>query len=192
MAQRRLCTCDYCRYPLIVAEPDEYGFDRFMATVRRDYASHTVRLRVRGREELGCRLTPPNLFGFAQIRSGCVNPEGGYVAWYWHRRDVEEFLARHGLAAAYRDGGIDKVLREIGLTRMQAEAFLLHVGMGLKQEDVGALLGIKQGAVSLRLKGARERLRRWQKGYRKRNLIILELVRPIDERQTTPFFLPAS
>jgi hypothetical protein len=101
-------------------------------------------------------------------------------------------LARHGLGDAYHTGGMNRVLREIGLTRMQTEAYLLHVGMGLTQVAVSAILGVTQGAVSLRLAGARDRLRRRQKANRRRNLIVLELVRPIDERQDRSLFLPAS
>lgn len=134
------------------------------------------------RNELSCATTPPNLFGFAQIKSGCVNPEGGYEPWHTSSRDYEQFLEGYGLAAAYRAGGMQQVLRAIGLTRMQTEAFALHVGMDFTQEQTARFLSVTQGAVSLRLKGARDRIRAWWG----RNLIVLDLPTPIDEGLESP------
>jgi predicted DNA-binding protein (UPF0251 family) len=167
----RPCQCDYCRYPLLVSAVWRWPLER--DSFRRPP------FRAFPRAALVCQLTPGNLFGFVQIRSGCVNPEGGYVDWHWHRRDFERFLAPYGLEAAYRDGGMLAVLRRIGLTRMQTEALELVVGRERTQAQAAFMLGITQGAVSLRLSGAMERIQHY---WQKQNLIVRVLPQPISER----------
>src|SRR5438046_1774400 len=116
------CQCLHCVDPLVVGPAWRFPLQR-----------ETCMLGLYGFPRTALRCGHDHR-GLVPVPSGCATPAAGFVPWHSHQQDIEGFLARHGLDVAYRAGGMTKVLREIGLLRMQAEAFVLHFGMGFTQE----------------------------------------------------------
>jgi hypothetical protein len=163
------CLCDYCCYPLIVSSVWRWPLERDSFRMPRFYAFPRDALQC-GQDHRGFVPIPSGwIQGPKRFHSGKFLAGGGWVAWPHASRDF------------FEADEMQHALRKIGLTRMQTDAFMLVERMGFTQTKTAAMLGITQGAVSLRLSGARDRLNR----YRKRNLIVLVPVSPIVGRASS-------